>query len=220
MSDVDWLEEKLVIRKIEKDDIEEVVKVAQAAFGNPNIAFEKKHYESHIEIFPEGQVCVAYDGKIIGASSSVIVNYDEYGHDHSFEEISGNNYITNHNPEGRNLYGIDVVVHPDYRNLKIGRCLYEERRNLCKRLNLESIIIGGRIPNYHKYADTLTAEEYVRQVEKGDIFDPVICFQLANGFKIRTVKANYLIGDEASLEYATIMEWDNPDYRRENKNKL
>lgn len=141
------------------------------------------------------------------------LNYNEYGDDHSFEEISGNNYITNHNPEGRNLYGIDVVVHPDYHNLKIGRRLYEERRNLCKRLNLQSIIIGGRIPNYHQYADTLTAEEYVKQVEEQKIFDPVLCFQLKNGYKIRSVKANYLIGDEPSLEYATIMEWENTDYR-------
>lgn len=214
MIDVSRYEKKLVIREIEEKDIDEVVKMAQAAFGNPDIAFERKHYESHIKIFPEGQVLVEYDGKIIGSSSSVIVNYDEYGHDHSFDEISGNNYITNHNPEGRNLYGIDVVVHPDYRHLKIGRRLYEERRKLCQRLNLESIIFGGRIPNYHKYADKMTAEEYVKQVEQHKIYDPVLRFQLTNGFKVHTVKANYLIDDVDSLEYATIMEWKNIDYNR------
>lgn len=217
VSDVARLEGKVVIREIQSKDIEDVVIVAQAAFGNPDIAFEKKHYESHIKIFPEGQVCVEYDGKIIGSSSSVIVDYEAYGHDHSFEEISGNNYITNHNPDGRNLYGLDVVVHPDYRNLKVGRRLYEERRNLCKQMNLESIIIGGRIPNYHNYADKLTAKEYVIRVQARDIFDPVLCFQLANGFKVRSVQANYLIGDEDSLEYAAIMEWENPDYRYESK---
>src|SRR5690625_4692910 len=212
--DVSRFEKKLIIREIQPEDIDDVVKVAQAAFGNPDIAFEKKHYESHIKIFPEGQACVEYNGKIIGSSSSVIVNYDEYGHDHSFGEISGNNYITNHNPKGRNLYGLDVVVHPDYRHLKIGRRLYEERRNLCKRLNLESIMFGGRIPNYHKYADKLTAEDYVRQVEKHKIYDPVLRFQLTNGYKVHSVKANYLIDDVDSLEYATIMEWKNIDYNR------
>ena len=215
MLDVSRFEKKLIIREIKQKDLEEVVKMAEAAFGNPDIAFEKKHYESHINIFPEGQVCVEYDGEIIGASSSVIVNYDEYGHDHSFEEISGNNYITNHDPAGSTLYGIDVVVHPSYRHLKIGRRLYEERRNLCKRLNLKNIIIGGRIPNYHKYAHKMTAKDYVKQVEKHKIFDPVVRFQLTNGFKIRDVKEKYLIDDEASLEYATIMEWENPDYNHE-----
>ncbi|SFE86690.1 GNAT family N-acetyltransferase [Alteribacillus iranensis] len=210
--DVSSYENQITLRPMEEKDIDEVVRIARLGFDNPDIAFERKHYESHIRIFPAGQICVEFNGQIIGSSSSLIVNYEEYGDNHSIEEICGGGYITNHDPYGKHLYGIDVVVHPEYRHLKIGRRLYEERRKLCKRLNLKSIIFGGRIPNYHKYAKRLTAEEYVEQVRDQNIYDPVLIFQLMNGFEIRGVQANYLKEDDASLKYATILEWTNPDY--------
>ncbi len=207
------IQEKITIRPIQQKDIPEVVQVAIKGFGIEEIAYKEKHYENHIELFPEGQVCVEYEGKIIGSSSSLIVNYDAFGDDHTFEDISTDGYIFNHTYDGKNLYGIDVVVHPDYRNLKIGRLLYEERRRLCKQFNLESIIIGGRLPNYHKYADKYSAKEYVALVEKKEIYDPVLVFQLNNGFYVKDVKAGYLEDDTDSLEYASIMEWKNPDYQ-------
>lgn len=207
------IQKKINIRPIQPEDIPEVVRVAIKGFGIEEVAYKEDHYANHIELFPEGQVCVEYDGRLIGSSSSLIVDYDTFGDDHTFEDISTDGFINAHTYDGKNLYGIDVVVHPDYRNLKIGRLLYEERRRLCKQFNLESILIGGRIPNYHKYADKYSAKEYVSLVEKREIYDPVLVFQLNNGFIVRDVKADYLEGDTDSLEYASIMEWKNPDHQ-------
>lgn len=203
---------QIVIRNIHQKDIPEVVKVANLSFGIPGVAFEPEHYESHIGIFPEGQFCVEYDGKIVGACSSVIVNFAEYGEEHTFDDIADDGYIRNHNPKGSHLYGLDVVVHPDYQKLKIGRRLYEARRQLCRRLNLKGIIFGGRMPNYHQYAHEMTPEQYVYEVIKKKLYDPVITFQIMNGFTFKKVLPNYLTGDEASLENATLMEWINEDY--------
>ncbi|RST76950.1 GNAT family N-acetyltransferase [Siminovitchia acidinfaciens] len=211
-ADTSKYQKEIIVRNIREEDIEEVVKVANLSFGLPGVAFEAKHYKSHINIFPEGQFCVEYDGKIIGACSSIIINFDEYGDDHSFDEISGDGYIRNHNPKGINLYGLDVVVHPDYQKLKIGRRLYEARRKLCRQFNLKSILFGGRMPNYYKYADKMTPEEFVDQVVKKKLYDPVITFQTMNGFKFKKVLPKYLPHDEASLENATLMEWVNEDY--------
>lgn len=206
-------EKKITVRQMREEDIDEIVELANLSFGIPGVAFEREHYESHIRIFPEGQFCVEYDGKIVGSCSSLIVNFDEYGEEHTFDEICGNGYIENHNPNGENLYGIDVVVHPDYQGLKIGRRLYEARRKLCRQLNLKSILFGGRMPNYHKYADKLTPHEYVEQVLKRNIYDPVITFQTMNGFVVRGILPNYLPHDKESLKYATLMEWHNEEYR-------
>ncbi|HET7579586.1 MAG TPA: bifunctional GNAT family N-acetyltransferase/carbon-nitrogen hydrolase family protein, partial [Bacillales bacterium] len=181
--------------------------------------FKREHFESQLNIFPEGQVCIEYDGEIIGSCSSIIVNFEEYGEDHSFDEIADEGFIRNHNPDGVNLYGIEVVVHPDYRSMKIGRRLYEERRKICQKFNLKSILFGGRIPNFHKYADQMTAEEYVEQVIKKNLYDPVLTFQLMNGFQLRTVMPHYLPDDRVSLEYATLMEWHNPDYVPESESR-
>ena len=110
------------------------------------------------------------------------------------------------------LYGIEVMVHPDYRRMKIGHRLYEARKELARLLNLKSIIIGGRIPNYHKFADEMTPRQYVDQVRLHKIYDPVLSFQLLNGFTLMRINPNYLPDDKASGKYATLMEWNNVDF--------
>jgi predicted amidohydrolase/ribosomal protein S18 acetylase RimI-like enzyme len=204
-------ETKIIVREIQRKDIDDIISLSKICFPNM-IPWEKKHLESHLKIFPEGQLCVEYEGEIVGSSSSLIVDFDEYDDQHTFDEITDNYYITNHDPQGKQLYGIEVMVHPEYRDLKIGHRIYEARKELAKRFNLESIIIGGRIPNYHKYAEEFTPREYVKQVIDHKIYDPVLSFQLKNDFVVKRINTNYLADDKASLKYATLMEWNNIDY--------
>ena len=44
--------------------------------------------------------------------------------------------------DGDWLYGMDVCVDPDYRGLRIGQRLYNERRRLCEHLRLKGHIIA------------------------------------------------------------------------------
>lgn len=179
--------------------------------------WEPEHLISHLAHFPEGQFCAEYEGEIIGSCSSLIINFDEYDDRHTWQDITDDGYITNHNPDGLNLYGIEVMVHPEYRRMKIGHRLYEARKDLARRLNLKSIIIGGRIPNYHKYAEEMTARAYVEQVTRHQIYDPVLSFQLMNGFTLMRINPNYLPDDTASIKYATLMQWNNVDYLPQSK---
>lgn len=205
------MQENVIVRNIEEEDLREVAALSYRCFG-PDMSLSYENMQSQFEIFPEGQVLAEYESKIIGCALSLIVNFDEYGDDHSYEEISGNGYIRNHNPDGVNLYGIEVGVDPDYRQLKIGKKLYEARKKICREHNLKSIMIGGRMPHYYKYAEVMTAEEYVAKVMVGDIYDPVMTFQKKNGFKLRKIMPNYLEGDEESLYNASSMEWINDQY--------
>lgn len=202
---------KVIVRNIEKEDLKEVAALSYRCFG-PDMSLNYEQMKSQNEIFPEGQVLAEYDGKIVGCALSLIVNFDDYGYDHSYEEISGDGYIRNHNPDGVNLYGIEVGVDPNYRGLKIGKKLYEAREKICKEHNLKSIMIGGRMPNFHKYADEMSVEEYAKKVMDGEIYDPVMTFQKKNGFKLNKILPNYLEGDEESLYYASSMEWINDEY--------
>ncbi|SCY42778.1 bifunctional GNAT family N-acetyltransferase/carbon-nitrogen hydrolase family protein [Alkaliphilus peptidifermentans] len=214
MSDLDLskFEKKIVVRNIEKADFEDIINMQKLCFPNMK-PWEIEQLQSHVDIFPEGQFCVEYDGKIIGSSSSLIVNFDEYDDQHTWDEITDKGYITNHDHEGYNLYGIEVMVHPEYRDMKIGRRLYEARKELAQKLNLKSIIIGGRIPNYHKYSKDMTPKEYVKEVINHNIYDPIITFQARNGFILKRINRKYLPDDKASLQYATLMEWNNIDYQ-------
>ncbi|WP_173915228.1 GNAT family N-acetyltransferase [Halobacillus sp. Marseille-Q1614] len=206
------IEKKLTIRNITGNDIEEVAALSDNSFG-PDISFKRDHFASQAEIFPEGQILAEYEGRIVGSCSSLILNFDEYRDNHSYSVICDNGYIRNHNPDGRNLYGVEVSVHPDYRKLKLGRRLYDARKQVCKELKLKSIIIGGRIPYYYKYEEEMAAEEYAEKVVRGELYDPVLTFQVNNGFVLNEVIPNYLPDDDASRAYATSMEWDNPDFR-------
>ncbi|WP_088102716.1 bifunctional GNAT family N-acetyltransferase/carbon-nitrogen hydrolase family protein [Halalkalibacter urbisdiaboli] len=210
--DVSKFEKKMIIRNIEEKDFDAIIEMQKLCFPNME-PWEREHLKSHIDIFKEGQFCVEYDGEIIGSCSSLIINFDEYDDQHTWDEVTDNGYITNHDPEGYNLYGIEVMVHPKYRRMKIGRRLYEARKDLARELNLKSIIIGGRIPNYYKYADKLTPRQYVEEVSFHNIYDPVLTFQVMNGFTLKRINQNYLEDDKASMRYATLMEWNNIDYR-------
>ena len=74
-------------------------------------------------------------------------------------------------------------------------------------------MFGGRIPNYHKYADTMRPKEYIEKVRSREIYDPVLTFQLSNDFHVRRVIRNYLPNDEESKHCATLLQWDNIYYQ-------
>ncbi len=209
--DLSKIEKKLIIRQVEEKDIDDIVELSKICFPNMD-PWTREQLQSHIEIFPAGQLCVEYDGRIIGASSSLIIDFNEYEDRHTFDEITDDGFITNHDPEGMHLYGISIMVHPDFRRLHIGSRIYEARKELAQRLNLKSFLVGGRIPYYHKYAEQMSANEYVRQVIQQKIYDPVLSFQLLSGFKLKWVNPNYLDDDQASRKYAVLLEWSNVDY--------
>jgi hypothetical protein len=79
------------------------------------------------------------------------------------------------------------------------------------RLNLRRMIGGGRLLNYCEYADKISALEYAQRVIKGELRDPVLSFELDNGFKFIKILPNYL-NDIRSLNYASFIEWLNPRY--------
>lgn len=168
--------------------------------------------ESQYTIFPEGMQVIEYEGDIVGSATSLIVSMEDYDDNHTWAEISDNGYITNHDPEGETLYGIEVMVHPEYQGLKIGRRLYEMRRELCESLNLMQILIGGRLPNYHLYSDQLGIRAYIKRVQDKKIKDQVITFQISQGFVIRKIIKDYLPNDLESEGYGLLMEWANLDY--------
>lgn len=210
--DMSKYEKKIIVRNIKFEDIDSIIELSKLSFPNMD-PWTRQHLISHLEVFPEGQFCVEIDGEVIGSCSSLLINFDEYDDQHTWDEVTDEGYITNHDPEGYNLYGIEVAVHPDYRRMKIGRRLYEARKELARELNLKSIIIGGRIPNFRKYSQEMSPREYVEEVMHHNVFDPVLTFQVMNGFTLKRINRNYLDDDWASMRYATLMEWNNVDYR-------
>lgn len=176
----------------------------------------ERQLHHHLEVFPEGQlVAVDAQGLVVGSCSSLIILWDDYDDLASWSEITGRGSFATHNPEGKTLYGADIGVDPDARRLGVGSALYAARKRLIKRLNLKRLIAGGRIPGYAEVAGEMTPEAYVAEVVAGKRRDPVLSFQLRNGFRVRGVIPSYLGADKDSKGFATLIEWLNPDYHEE-----
>ncbi len=202
------------IGNLQPQDYEQLLSAMKAAYprwgGN---YWTLETIEKLILKFPEGQIVIRADGKVVGCTLSIIVDYSRFGDSHTYQQITGNYTFKTHDPEnGDVLYGIEIFIHPDYRGLRLGRRLYDARKDLCEQLNLRAIVFGGRIPGYHKYADTLSPKEYIRKVKDKAIYDPVLSFQLSNDFHVKKVLKNYIPGDEQSKDYATLLQWDNLYY--------
>lgn len=165
-----------------------------------------------IEKFPEGQICVLVNSRVVGCALSLIVDLDKFGDNHTYKQITGNYTFDTHDKDGDMLYGIEVFIHPESRGLRLARRLYDARKLLCEQLNLRGIAAGGRIPNYHKYAEKMMPREYIDNVKRRAIYDPTLSFQLANDFQIKRVLKSYLPEDNESMGYATLLVWYNVFY--------
>jgi predicted amidohydrolase/GNAT superfamily N-acetyltransferase len=192
------------------NDYQELKQAMIESYANmPNAYWNESHLETLIKSFPAGQVVVKINNQIAGCALSIIVDKDTAEDHHTYKEITGDYSFKTHSKTGDTLYGIDVFIKPEFRGLRLGRRLYDYRKDLCEKLNLRGMTFGGRIPNYHKYSEDLSPKEYINKVRNKEIHDPVLNFQLSNDFHPIKVLKGYLEGDEASSEYAVLLEWNN-----------
>ena len=205
--------EQVGLRNLQMEDYDQLAKSFRRIYAGSDVFWTRAQIKKLLTIFPEGQVVIVVDDKIVGCALSIIVNYNMVKGDHTYAQVTGNETFNTHDPHGNILYGIEVFIHPDYRGLRLARRMYEYRKELCETLNLKAIMFGGRIPNYHKYADKMRPKEYIEKVRSREIYDPVLTFQLSNDFHVRRVIRNYLPSDEESEHCATLLQWDNIYYQ-------
>lgn len=206
------------LRNLQLSDYPQLREIMERVYAEvENPYWEKMDIKRLLKVFPDGQLCVEVEGKMVAAALAIIVDYKKFGDNHTYSQITGDETFSTHDEEGNVLYGIDVFVHPDYRGLRLGRRLYDGRKELCENLNLKSIVAGGRIPNYEKYAQEMTPRQYIDAVRDREINDPILNFQIGNDFHVKKILKNYLPGDTQSKDYATLLEWNNIYYQEEEK---
>ena len=207
--------ENIELQFLTINDYQELKSAMIEAYSSmPDAYWRESHMKSLIDKFPEGQVVIKINGQVAGCALSIILDYDKFDEHHTYREIVGDYTFDTHSNDGDVLYGIDVFIKSEYRGLRLGRRLYDYRKELCEKLNLRGIAFGGRIPNYHKFSETLTPKEYIEKVKRKEIHDPVLNFQISNDFHPSKILKGYLEGDAASNEFAVLLEWNNIYYEK------
>lgn len=207
----------LKLRNITVDDYDDLAEVSKLAYSRLDGGFQYEQIEKLMTIFPEGQICIEDKGKVVAFVLSIIVAYAKFGDEHTYPEIIGNFEFHTHDMNGDVLYGMEVAVHPDYQGLRLGRRLYDAKKELCEQLNLRAIIAGGKMHYYKNYSSKLTPREYIEKVKQKEIYDQVLTFQLSNEFHIKRFLTNYLPDNTEFQAYATLMEWNNIYYQEKSK---
>ena len=199
------------VRQMTRDDIPAVVDLQSHVFP-VQLRWSAEELGQHLATFPEGQL-VAVDsmGRILGSSSSLIIDWDDYAESAKWSTITGRGTFATHNPLGKTLYGADMCVDPGARHLGIGSRFYDTRKKLVRERGLKRMLTGGRIPGYAEVARQMRPRDYVEEVIKDKRKDPTLSFQLANGLVVLDVVPEYL-DDPDSRGYATLLEWLNPAY--------
>lgn len=205
-------QKQMVLRNLTLADFDQLVALGERCFPGMK-PWQREQIESQHKLFPEGQVVIEYDGRVVASASCLIVEFSEYSDWANWKEIADAGFIRNHDPEGDTIYGIEIMVDPALRGMKLSRRLYDARKKLAREKNLARIIIGGRVSGYHLHEGDMSAHEYVDRVVAKELTDPVLTPQLANGFVLKRLIPDYLPSDKESCGYATFLEWANVDYQ-------
>ena len=205
---------RLEVRQAKLTDVRAIADLVRRAYVDLP-PYTLGEIRGQLNNYREGCFVAKLDGKIVGYCASMRLSERLAFSGATWDEITGNGFGSRHNAKGEWLYGYELCVDPKTRGTRIGRRLYEERRALAERLDLTGIVFAGRMPGLAKAmrrktnrADT--PEDYLDKVIDNKIHDPVLRFQLANGFEPQGVIEGYLPEDKPSKAFAVRMVWRNP----------
>jgi predicted amidohydrolase/ribosomal protein S18 acetylase RimI-like enzyme len=200
----------LEVRQATPKDVPGIVALVDRAYERIS-GYSRGMIRGQINNYPEGQFVALYEGVISGYCASMRIDERLALAPHSWEEITADGFASRHDPTGDWLYGFEMCVDPKLRGVRLGQRLYDARKALAERLGLRGIAFGGRMPGYARQRRKVSGpDDYLDKVRRGELRDPIIGFQLRNGFEPIGVLRGYLPEDKDSAGFAAHMVWRNP----------
>lgn len=203
------LDNGLVVQHMQPEDAPQLEALQRIVF--PTLADDElilaKHYLRHLELFPEGQLVVKDGDKVVGMTTTMRSKFDFSHYHHTFKETIAGGWLTNHDPEGDWLYGLDIGVHPDYRGLGLARILYRARHEITNELGLKGQVTVGMMNGFGAVSNQLTGEQYFQELIAGKRKDPTLSAQLKIGFEPIALIPDYL-NDPACGNYGVLIKID------------
>ncbi|MBZ5858819.1 GNAT family N-acetyltransferase [Flavihumibacter profundi] len=199
----------LVVQSMQPEDAGQLEALQRIVF--PTLADDEliraEHYLRHLELFPEGQLVIKDGDKVVAMTTTMRSKFDFDHYHHTFKETIAGGWLTNHDPEGDWLYGLDIGVHPDYRGRGLARILYRARHEIARQLGLKGQITVGMMNGYGAVSDQMSGEQFYQELLAGKRTDPTVSAQMKIGFEPIALIPDYL-NDPACGNYGVLIKID------------
>jgi GNAT superfamily N-acetyltransferase len=199
----------LVVQHMRVDHVNQLEELQKIVF--PTLATDEliraAHYLRHLEVFPEGQFVIMDKNRVVGMTTTMRTNFDFLNYHHTFKETIGGGWLTNHNPEGEWLYGLDMGLLPEYRGRGLARILYRARHDIAKVLGLKGQLTVGMMSGYGALQNDMTGEKYYQELLAGQRKDPTITPQMKIGFEPIALMPDHL-NDPVCGNYGILIKLD------------
>lgn len=142
-----------IVKQLTPNDLDEIVHVEKATWPKDWQAPAEK-FAARIEKFPQGVFGIFENSDLVGVTTSMRINFklnkiDDYHQ--TWDEITGNGYITTHEPDGNTLYVVSVGVQTQSQGKGCGQTLVAKQFELAKSLGCKYLMLGARLPKFRGY---------------------------------------------------------------------
>jgi ribosomal protein S18 acetylase RimI-like enzyme len=137
---------KKIIRKVKESDLDRCYDIETTSYEGDEAASKEKIYK-RIKTYPEGFILLEIDNTIVGFINCSATDKIELS-DEEFKELVG------HDPNGKHIVIMSVVVHPDYQGKGYAGILMKHFINKMIGMDKESIYLICQtrlIKMYEKY---------------------------------------------------------------------
>lgn len=186
--------------------LEELQKIVFPTLADDEL-IRAAHYLRHLEVFPEGQFVITDSDQVIGMTTTMRTDFDFLNYHHTFKETIGGGWLTNHNPGGEWLYGLDMGLLPEYRGRGLARILYRARHEIARSLGLKGQLTVGMMSGYGAVSQQMSGGEYYEELLQGTRKDPTLTPQMKIGFEPIALMPNHL-NDPVCGNYGVLIKLD------------
>jgi GNAT superfamily N-acetyltransferase len=144
-----------------------------------------------LQSFPEGQFVALDDQRVTGMISFMRTNYSPFYPPLPWLAMIGGTSLSNHEPDGKWLYGVELAVHPLCQKQGIGTRLLKTYFAICETYQLAGFYCGAILSGYFRYQNTLSSREYAERVLQGELHDPNVALHQRIGLEIGPIIEPY-----------------------------